>query len=82
MDQRSVNFLDPGPCCSDWDIHVWKEGEGPEPDPFPNRFHLGIIGRDPASMEMAGLSTFGMFCCRVRSEHITYMKLIVFEHSG
>ncbi len=79
-----MNFLDPGPCCSDWDIHVWKEGEGPEPDPFPYRFHLGIIGRDPASMEMAGLSTFRMFCCRIEAstECTYYIKFIVLEHHG
>jgi hypothetical protein len=30
-----MNCRDPGPCYSDYDIHVWKEGKSPEPDLAP-----------------------------------------------
>ncbi len=51
LDQGLVNCLDPEPCCSNWDMHVWKEGEGPSLEPTPLIPVLSIVNRDSKGMD-------------------------------
>ncbi len=50
VDQWSVNCLDPGPCCSNCDMHVYEEGEGPPVGPFTP---VSVISRNSEGMEMS-----------------------------
>jgi hypothetical protein len=45
-----VNCLDPGPCCSNCDMHVWEEGEGPPVGPF---IPVSVISRNSEGMEVS-----------------------------
>ncbi len=51
-DQGSVNSLDPEACCSNQDMHVWKEGGGPLMEHISPNSSFNIIGRDSEDMEV------------------------------
>jgi hypothetical protein len=49
-DQGCVNCWNPGPCCSNWDTHVWEESEGPSAGAAPLDSCFSV-SRDSEGME-------------------------------
>jgi hypothetical protein len=74
-----VNFLDPGPCYCDWDIHVWKEGKVLDLDPTLPWLYHGTIGRDSAGMEAAwewaASTNLGCTAAGAGHQHIWFIVL-------
>ncbi len=69
-DESLAHCLDPGPCCSNWDMHVWEEGESPLLGPATfllisiQCHHLGFRGHG-GNLRNGSLSPFRTCCCRV-----------------
>ncbi len=40
------------PCCSNWDMHLWKDGGGPLLELIPPNSCFNIVGRDSEDMEV------------------------------